>query len=103
MIVSLEKYESDRFCPNCGMLLRSKRLKIDRVRAAKKKECIEIHRDDINIDSLWYEYIHYSPIDVGGGVVFETVDSWIIIFCDRFALAGESENWTLNLFLQPYV
>jgi len=77
MVVSLKKYESDRFCPNCGTLLRLKRLKIDTVRAGKEKERIEIHRDDINVDSLWYEFIHYSPIDVGGGVVFKTVDSWI--------------------------
>ena len=75
MVVSLEKYESDRFCPNCGTLLRPKRLKIDRVRTGKER--IEICRDDINLDSLWYEYIHYSPIDVGGGVVFKSVDSWI--------------------------
>jgi hypothetical protein len=77
MVVSLEKYESDRFCPNCGTLLQAKRLKIDRVKAGKKKERMEIHRDDINIYSLWYEYMHRSPIDVGGGVVFKTVDSWI--------------------------
>lgn len=76
-VVSLEKYKSDRFCPNCGTLLRPKRLKIDRVRARQKKERIEIHRDDINIDSLWYEYMHYSPVDVGGGIVFRTVGSWI--------------------------
>lgn len=77
MVVSLEKYESDKFCPSCGTLLRPKRLKIDREKAGKKKERIEIHRNDINIDSLWYKYIHRSPIDVGGGVPFKTVDSWI--------------------------
>jgi len=90
MVVSLEKYESDRFCPNCGTLLRPKRLKIDRVRAEKEKERIEIHLEDINIDSLWYEYIHYSPIDVGGGVVFKTVDSWI--FARKQAYTKYSEK-----------
>jgi len=78
MVVSLEQYESDRFCPNCGTFLRPKRLKIDRASARKEKKRIEIYRDHINIDSLWYEYIHLSPIDVGGGVVFKTVDSWIL-------------------------
>jgi predicted RNA-binding Zn-ribbon protein involved in translation (DUF1610 family) len=76
-IVSLEQYESDRFCPNCGTFLRAKRLKIDRLRAEKGKKRIEVDRDDINVDSLYYEYTHFSPIDVGGGVVFKTVDSWI--------------------------
>lgn len=88
MVVSPEKYESDRFCPNCGTLLRPKRLKSGRVGA--RKERIEICRDDINLDSLWYEYIHYSPIDVGGGVVFKTVDSWI--FARKQAYTEYSER-----------
>ena len=75
--VSLEQYESDRFCPNCGTFLRAKRLRIHRVKAEKRDERIEISRDDINVNSLFYEYIHYSPIDVNGGVIFKTVDSWI--------------------------
>jgi DNA-directed RNA polymerase subunit RPC12/RpoP len=76
-IVSLEQYESDRFCPKCGTFLQAKRLRIDRVKAEKRDERIEISREDINVNSLFYEYTHYSPIDAGGGVVFKTVDSWI--------------------------
>ena len=76
-VVSLEQYELDRFCPNCSTFLRAKRLRIDIVKAEKRDEHIEISRDDVNINSLYYEYIHFSPIDVGGGLVFKTVDSWI--------------------------
>jgi predicted RNA-binding Zn-ribbon protein involved in translation (DUF1610 family) len=50
IVVPLEEYESDRLCPSCGTLLPPKRLKIDKAR--KKKERVEIHQDDINIDSL---------------------------------------------------
>lgn len=82
IVVSLEKYESDRFCPNCGTLLRPKRLKIDGVRAGKEKERIEIHRDDINIDSLWYEYTHRSPIDVG------SARSIVLFFVPSFLLTN---------------
>jgi len=76
-VVSLEQYELDRFCPDCGTFLRARRLRIDRVKTYKRDERIEINRDDINVNSLYYEYIHYSPVDAGGGVVFKTVDSWI--------------------------
>ena len=76
-VVSVAEYELDRFCPKCGTLLRPEILKIDRVRAGKEKKRIEVDRDHINLDSLWYKYMHHSPVDVDGGVVFKTVDSWI--------------------------
>jgi len=76
-VVSVAEYELDRFCPKCGTLLRPEILKIDRVRAGKEKKRIEVDRDHINLDSLWYKYTHHSPVDVDGGVVFKTVDSWI--------------------------
>ncbi len=79
-VVSREQYELDRFCPKCETFLRPKILKIARAReGAKRSERLKINRDDINIDSLFYKYLHYSPIYVGGGIVFETVDSWIFV------------------------
>lgn len=75
--VSWKQYELDRFCPDCGTFLRPKRLKIDRTKAKRRDKRIEIERAHINIDSLFYEYENYHPVDVGGGVVFETVGAWI--------------------------
>jgi len=76
-IVSLKQYELDRFCPNCGTFLRPKRLKIETKNAERRDIRIKIDRAHINVDSLYYEYQNHHPIDVGGGVTFETVDSWI--------------------------
>lgn len=76
LVVPLEKYQSDKFCPNDGTLLRPKILKIA-IKSRGEQKRIEIHRDDINIDSLWYKYIHDTPFHVGYGAVFKAVDSWI--------------------------
>lgn len=76
MVVSFEEYNKSKFCPNCETRLRPKRLKI--VCGPKPpKPSIEIRPEDINLDSLFFEYNKYSPIAPGGGIVFSSVDKWI--------------------------
>jgi len=75
--VSLEQRESNRFCPNCGTFLQPKRLRLDRQINMAIIKPKEIKLEDVNLDSLFYQYLHFRPIDVGGGVVFKNVGSWI--------------------------
>lgn len=75
-VVSLEQYESSKFCPKCGTFLQARRLKIARKTVTDLKPK-EIKREDVDVESLFYEYLHKSPIDTGGGVFFRNVDSWI--------------------------
>lgn len=75
-VVSLKEYEQDKFCPNCETRLRLKTRKIDLVDKTKRKH-IKINISDSDLDSLFYEFTNYKPIDVGGGVVFPSVDTWV--------------------------
>jgi hypothetical protein len=74
MVVSFEEYNKSKFCPNCETRLRPKRLKI--VGGPKSPEP-PIRPEDVNLDSLFFEYNKYSPIAPGGGIVFSSVDKWI--------------------------
>ena len=77
LTVSLEQYEKSRFCPDCGTFLRAKRLIIDRQQTKVDFKPKEIRREDVNVDSLFFEYMHLSPIGAWSGVSFMDVSSWI--------------------------
>jgi len=58
-----------------------------------KDKRIAIKASDINLDSLFYKFNNYNPVDAGGGVVFPSVDAWISarkrayeIFRKRFSI-----------------
>lgn len=76
-VVSHKRYELDRFCPDCGTYLQVKILKIDRAKLEKRGIRIEIDKEDINVDSLFYKFKNYGEISVGDGIVFKSVDAWI--------------------------
>jgi len=73
-VVSLEQYKKSKFCPDCGTFLRAKRLKFVKPPGPLP---IVIDPNDINLDSLFYEFKKFSPIAPGGGIVFSSVDNWI--------------------------
>lgn len=75
LAVSIEQYESSKFCPKCETFLQLKRLTDSGKKAKFEKR--KIKREDVNVESLFYEYLHAKPIDVGGGRQFRDVDSWI--------------------------
>lgn len=74
-VYSVEEYEKDRFCRDCGTFLKPKRLKI--IISEEKKEPREIRKDDINLDSLFYEYIH-DKVKPFSGVPSVPVETWVI-------------------------
>jgi len=76
LTISIEQYEKSKFCPECGTFLRAKRLKIDRRIISTDLKPKEIKREDVNVESLFYEYLHLSPIDAGG-VRFKDVNYWV--------------------------
>ncbi len=76
-VVSLEQYTKDRFCPDCKTFLKPKRVIINRVKSVKKDKQIEIKQDDINLDTLFFEFKKFNPVYVGDGIVFRSVDAWI--------------------------
>jgi len=74
-VVSLEQYNNSKFCPNCGTFLRAKRLKI--FVKPQGPPPIVINPNDIKLDSLFFEFKKFSPVSVGDGIVFRSVDAWI--------------------------
>jgi hypothetical protein len=78
LVVSFEQYQSDRFCPNDGTLLRLKIVKINPTNSGKEQKPMEIYRADINLDALWFRYMQDLPVQVVDGIEFETVDSWVM-------------------------
>lgn len=77
-IIPLEQYEQSKFCPDCGTFLRARRLvSNEEKKQGTKIEIIDIRPEDINVESLFYEYTHFKNIDVGQGKVFPSVSSWV--------------------------
>ncbi|MCW3989822.1 MAG: hypothetical protein NWE88_07095 [Candidatus Bathyarchaeota archaeon] len=76
-IVPVEQYELSKFCPDCGTFLRARRIKTNEKRTGTKIVQIDLRPEDINVESLFYEYTHFTNIDVGQGKVFPTVSSWV--------------------------
>jgi predicted RNA-binding Zn-ribbon protein involved in translation (DUF1610 family) len=76
-IIPLEQYEISKFCPDCGTFLRARRLKTTNKTKGTKIVTIDLRPEDINVESLFYEYTHFKNIDVGEGKVFPTVSSWV--------------------------
>jgi hypothetical protein len=80
-VFSWRFYEKCKFCPDCETRLRMKILKIP---VKPKMEKIEIKSSDINLDALFYKYINFKPVDVGGGLVFPSVTAWISARCQAY-------------------
>lgn len=76
-IFPVEQYEVSKFCPNCGTFLRARRTKTNEKRTGTTIEIIDIRPEDINVESLFYEFTHFKNIDVGQGRIFPTVSSWV--------------------------
>ncbi len=76
-VVSFEQSNKSKFCTDCGTFLQVKRLKFNKFESQKKTKKIEIKREDINLDSLFFEFKNFSPVYVGDGIVFRSVDAWI--------------------------
>ncbi|MBN1970836.1 MAG: hypothetical protein JW870_15825 [Candidatus Delongbacteria bacterium] len=76
-VVSFEEYTKNKFCPKCETRLGPQRVKKIVKALTPHKPPIKIKSEDINLDTLFYEYNKYSPIAPGGGKTFYSVDSWI--------------------------
>ncbi len=96
-VVSNEQYDLDRFCPVCETLLRVRTVNIDLVKAGKKLKRLEIKEGDINLDSLFYKFKEYSPVDVGGGKAFKSVDAWIS--ARKFVYVNFREHFSIEKLL----
>lgn len=110
LTVTHEEYELSKFCPECRTFLFPRRI-ISDIKPTRDIEKTEIRRENVDVESLFYEYMQTKPIDAGGGVAFKDVESWINArkkiykkYSDVFSLenlqdtskiTSEYENWLL--------
>jgi DNA-directed RNA polymerase subunit RPC12/RpoP len=82
-IFSLEQYEKDVFCPDCGMHLWPKFVKkvTDTQRPAKRKEATIIESMDpapeVNLATIFAEFNRLTNFDCGEGEIITNVPWWI--------------------------
>lgn len=75
-VVSYSQYDKNKFCPDCDTRLQEK-IKIISEKTGKDNKNIELKKENINLDSLFFKFKKYSPVYVGDGIVFRSVDVWI--------------------------
>lgn len=74
-VLSSQDLLLSRFCPNCGAFIIINKIKKPKV--VDQNTIIEINPDDINLNSLFGDFINYGPINVGAGFHFPSVETWI--------------------------
>lgn len=76
------QFLEDKFCRKCGKFLRPKYLKDIRVNYERKKtvaiESLELKRDQINVQTLFEEFLRLKDFYVGEGIVADDVPTWIL-------------------------
>jgi hypothetical protein len=78
-VFSGETYSKSRFCSICGAHLWPKYVKGNR-KHTKRTEIvpIELTRDQINIDTLFEEFMRLEHFSCGEGIYFDDVPSWVL-------------------------
>lgn len=78
-VFSKDEFSKSVFCPSCGMHLWPKYVK--GVRPLRKNweiEPVELSRDQINMATLFDEFMRLQNFSCGEGVFFDDVPSWIM-------------------------
>lgn len=77
-VYSSEGYSRSRFCPACGTHLWPKYVKEPNPQGKKSDiQPIELTRDQINVATLFEEFMRLENFNGGEGTYFEDVPSWI--------------------------
>jgi hypothetical protein len=96
-----------QFCPECGMYLRPKYKRETRVETSSKKaveiETLELTRDQVNVYTLFEEFMRLKDFPMGESKVGDDVPSWIsdrkrayLKFQKRFSKQVISDPQTLH-------
>jgi len=93
-VYSQQQYELSQFCPVCGNLLMPRRLKTNIKFQKNEIKTIEVRPEDINLESLFYEFKNFQYLAPGDGKVFKTVDEWI--WARKEAYKYYQEKFVLN-------
>ena len=85
-VFSGEEYEKSKFCPSCGMHLWPKYVKRERQRKKPGEiERVGLTPDQINLGTLFEEFMRLKDFKCGEGVYFEDVPSWILARKEAYA------------------
>jgi len=87
------EFSKSKFCPECGMFLRPKYVKETKPRFTKKRateiETLKLTRDQINVHTLFEEFMRLKDFYCGEGIVHDNVTAWIF---DRENAYKEFQN-----------
>lgn len=75
--VGKKQYLKSKFCPDCGTFLEKKERKKVKIINDHPQVPTEIPIEDFELKKSFQNYMKFSPIAPGGGVVFISVDDWI--------------------------
>jgi hypothetical protein len=85
-IFSGEEYNKSMFCSFCETHLRPKYLKVERPsKKPGKIESVKLTRDQINVGTLFEEFMRLKNFKCGESVSFEDVPSWILARKEAYA------------------
>ena len=75
------EFSKSKFCPECGMFLRPKYIKETKSRFTKKRateiETLKVTRDQVNVQTLFEEFMRLKDFYCGEGIVHDNVTAWI--------------------------
>jgi DNA-directed RNA polymerase subunit RPC12/RpoP len=77
-VFSIEEYSKSVFCPSCGSHLWPKRIK--GIYPRKKEtgiELVSLTPDQINVHTLFAEFLQLHDFNCGEGIILDNVPSWI--------------------------
>ena len=80
-VYSGNEFLKSKFCPECGMFLFPKYVREVRIKTPRNKaieiETLELTRDQINIHTLFEEFMRLKDFPMGEGMVGSDVPTWI--------------------------
>lgn len=80
-VYSGTQFSERKFCTKCGMFLQPKYVKtgrgVSQGKRASEIETLEITRDQVNVKTLFEEFMRLKDFSCGEGIIYNDVQTWI--------------------------
>ncbi len=110
LVVPGVQRQKNKFCPNCGSFLRPKIIRRGDQpqplrRVARESERVELTKEDINVATLFQEFLSLKDFNPGEGVIFGNAGGWLFErelaykqFRERFRSSLDSSQKVKEVF-----